>query len=175
MNPLLRDFFQHQVWADAEHWRAIGAHPPARRDPAIVARLHHIAIVQRAFAWAVGNREAAFDFTKPEDFAFDALKAYAREHHDRLTIYIATLGDARLAEPVDIPWFKEPTLTLRVEEALAQCAMHSHYHRGQNATRLRELGAEPPTTDLITWYWKGRPGPEWASAAGAPPFEPDPA
>ena len=35
--------------------------------------------------------------------------------------------------------------------------MHSHYHRGQNATRLRELGGEPPMTDLIVWYWKGRP------------------
>jgi uncharacterized damage-inducible protein DinB len=39
--------------------------------------------------------------------------------------------------------------------------MHSHYHRGQNATRLRELGGEPPPTDLIVWYWKGRPAPEW--------------
>ena len=40
--------------------------------------------------------------------------------------------------------------------------MHSHYHRGQNATRLRELGAEPPGTDLIVWYWKSRPAPAWA-------------
>jgi uncharacterized damage-inducible protein DinB len=40
--------------------------------------------------------------------------------------------------------------------------MHSHYHRGQNATRLRELGGEPPMTDLIVWYWKGRPRPDWA-------------
>ena len=36
-------------------------------------------------------------------------------------------------------------------------AMHSQWHRGQNAMRLRELGGEPPTTDLIVWYWKGRP------------------
>jgi len=42
-------------------------------------------------------------------------------------------------------------------EALTQMAMHSQWHRGQNATRLRELGAQPPTVDLIAWYWKGRP------------------
>jgi uncharacterized damage-inducible protein DinB len=36
-------------------------------------------------------------------------------------------------------------------------ALHSQHHRGQNATRLRELGAVPPATDLIVWYWKGRP------------------
>jgi uncharacterized damage-inducible protein DinB len=39
--------------------------------------------------------------------------------------------------------------------------MHSHFHRGQNATRLRELGGEPPTTDYIFWLWKGRPKPVW--------------
>jgi uncharacterized damage-inducible protein DinB len=52
-------------------------------------------------------------------------------------------------------------MTLTVTEALTQCDMHSQHHRGQNATRLRELGGEPPPTDLIFWYWKGRPAPEW--------------
>jgi uncharacterized protein DUF72 len=35
MNPLLRDLDDHQVWADTEDWRAIGAHPPARKDQTI--------------------------------------------------------------------------------------------------------------------------------------------
>jgi uncharacterized damage-inducible protein DinB len=43
--------------------------------------------------------------------------------------------------------------------------MHSHYHRGQNATRLRELGGTPPNTDLIVWYWKGQPESEWGSSS----------
>ena len=74
MDALLRDLYGHQVWADAEHWRAIGAHAPARDDKAIRDRLHHIAIVQRAFLWTVGDRQDAFAFTKPEDFpSFDAL------------------------------------------------------------------------------------------------------
>ena len=68
---------------------------------------------------------------------------------------------SRLDEYIDIPWFKDPPLSITVTEALTQCAMHSHYHRGQNATRLRELGGEPPLTDLIGWYWKGRPAPVW--------------
>ena len=75
------------------------------------------------------------------------------------------MTDARLAESLDIPWFKDPPLTLRVEEALAQCSMHSHYHRGQNAIRLREVGGEPPMTDYIYWLWKGRPHAAWASQA----------
>jgi uncharacterized damage-inducible protein DinB len=71
--------------------------------------------------------------------------------------YLETVTDAHLLARVDIPWFNNPPLTITVAEALAQMAMHSQWHRGQNATRLRELGYEPPTTDLIVWYWKGRP------------------
>jgi hypothetical protein len=37
---------------------------------------------------------------------------------------------------------------------------------------LRELGAEPPMTDLIFWYWKGRPGPDWTGESSAIAFEP---
>jgi len=90
MNRLLRDLYDHQVWADAEHWRAIGAYAMARDDRAIRDRLHHIALVQRLFLWAVGNRQDAFAFTKSEEFpSFDALRTYARDHHDRLAPAIA--------------------------------------------------------------------------------------
>jgi hypothetical protein len=36
MNSLLLDLYGHQAWADAEHWRAIGAHtgcPGGARKP----------------------------------------------------------------------------------------------------------------------------------------------
>ena len=164
MNPLVRDLYGHQVWADAEHFRAIGAHPAARDDNAIRDRLHHIAIVQRGFLWAIGDRQEAFAFTRPDDFtSFHALNRYAREHHDRLTPVIRSLSDTRLAESIAIPWFNDPPLSLTVAEALTQGALHSHYHRGQNATRLREIGGEPPMTDYIYWLWKGRPEADWAA------------
>jgi uncharacterized damage-inducible protein DinB len=163
VNPLIQDFYGHQEWADAEHWRAISAHQAARADAAIKNRLHHIHLVQRAFLWAVGDRTARFELTKPEDFAsIDDLKAYARAYHESVRDFLTTVGDERLSQSIAMPWFKDPPLTITVSEALAQCAMHSHYHRGQNATRLRELGGEPPLTDLIAWYWKGRPAASWA-------------
>jgi len=162
MNALLRDFYGHQVWADAEHWRSIEAHPPAAADKTIHDRLHHIHLVQRAFRWIVGDRQPIFTATKPEDFATLAdLKAYARAYHDEMVGFVDSLSDERLATRIDIPWFTDPPLTLTVTEALTQCAMHSHYHRGQNAARLRELGGEPSMTDLIAWYWKGRPIAKW--------------
>jgi uncharacterized damage-inducible protein DinB len=112
--------------------------------------------------WTVRDQKAPFTFTKPEDFpAFDDLLRYSRAYHGEVRAFLAGVGDARLEEPVTIQWFKDPPLTLTVTEALTQGAMHSHYHRGQNAVILRELGGEPPTTDLIVWHWKGRPAPDW--------------
>jgi uncharacterized damage-inducible protein DinB len=160
-NEWLRDLYAHQAWADAEHWNGIGAHPAAREDAAIRQRLHHIHFVQHAFLWTVGPRDHPFALTKPADFtSFDQLREYAREYHVQAP-FLRDLRDARLAEPVSIVWFKDPPLTITVAEALTQCAMHSQYHRGQNAARLRELGGEPPTTDLIYWQWKGRPPGAW--------------
>jgi uncharacterized damage-inducible protein DinB len=160
MNPLLADLCGHQAWADAEHWRVIGTHAPAREDETIRKRLHHIHFVQRAFLWTVGDRSTTFQMTTPEDFtSFEALRAYAREYRDEVRRFLGSVAESRLAETISIPWFRDPPLSITVTEALTQCAMHSHYHRGQNATRVRELGGEPPLTDLIVWYWKGRPVP----------------
>lgn len=163
MNPILRDLYGHQAWADAEIWRAIAVHPAAREDQALRNRLHHIHFVQRAFLWIVSDRRTPFHMTKPEDFAsFDDLRSWARTYHDEARSFIATVDEMRLKEHVQIPWTPEGgPQTLTVTEALTQAAMHSHYHRGQNATRLRELGGEPPTTDLIMWYWVGRNEPVW--------------
>jgi uncharacterized damage-inducible protein DinB len=162
VNPLLRDLYDHQAWADAEHWRAIEAWPPARDDRAIRDRLHHIHLVQRGFLWTVRDRPAPFAMTTSGEFTSpDDLKRYGREYHDQILAYLGDVSDTRLAEMATIPWFKDPPLSITVAEALTQCALHSHYHRGQNATRLRELGGEPPPTDLIFWYWKGRPAPVW--------------
>src|SRR5262252_828635 len=67
MASLLRDLYDHQHWADAEHWRVIEAHPSAAADQALRTRLHHINLVQRAFRWMVGDRQSPFAMTKTED------------------------------------------------------------------------------------------------------------
>jgi Ni/Fe-hydrogenase subunit HybB-like protein len=61
---------------------------------------------------------------------------------------------------IEIPWFR-PSAKISIRQALTQAAMHSHYHRGQNATRLRELGGVPPMTDFIAWLHKGQPPAQW--------------
>jgi uncharacterized damage-inducible protein DinB len=160
MLSYLDELYAHQEWADAEHWRALEGHAPALADVAIRGRLHHIHMVQSAYLWIVGPRTAPFAMTKVEDYATMAdLKAFARKVHRDLAAMLGALDD-HLAETTEVPWF-QPPLKISVRHALMQAAMHSHYHRGQNATRLRELGGVPPGTDFIVWLRDGQPTARW--------------
>jgi len=161
VRELLRDLYGHQEWADALHWAAFAAHPVALQDPKLRERLHHIHLVQRAFL-AVARRTGPPAKPRLEDFAsLDELKAEARRTHEDARRFVEEAGDDALAARISLPWFKDPPLEISLAQALHQCAMHSHYHRGQNATRLKELGGSPPLSDLIVWWWKGRPPALW--------------
>ena len=159
MHSYLDELYAHQEWADAEHWRALESHPPALADPAIRQRLHHIHLVQSAFLWVVGPRTVQFTITKVEDYPNMAdLRTFARRVHSEWAAMRGAMDEARLT--VEVPWFTPP-LKISVRHALMQAAMHSHYHRGQNATRLRELGGVPPGTDFIVWLRDGQPAARW--------------
>ncbi len=161
MSDMLRDLFGHQAWADAVHWHALEKLPPALEDDAMRERLHHIYLVQRSFL-AIARGEAP-GLTKLSDFpTMAALRDDVRRYHDEARVLLPAISPARLADTVLIPWFKDPPCRITVCEALQQSVMHSQYHRGQNATRLRELGGKPPVTDFIVWLWKGRPEPRWS-------------
>ena len=161
MRELLRDLYGHQAWADALHWTAFEAHPGALLDAKLRERLHHIHLVQRAFL-GVATGSGMPERPRLEDFAgMHELKAEARRYHEAARRFVEGASDETLAARANLPWFQDPPLDITLGQALHQCAMHSHYHRGQNATRLKELGSEPPLSDLIVWWWKGRPPAQW--------------
>lgn len=157
----LDELFAHQHWADAEHWRAFENFSPALADKALFERLYHIHIVQHAFLWATGPRTSQFDYKKVDEFPdAKALKGYARQGLADLDERLRTTRPEAMEETIEIVWFK-PALKITLRQALTQLAMHSHYHRGQNATRLRELGGAPPGTGFIEWLHQGKPAARW--------------
>jgi uncharacterized damage-inducible protein DinB len=161
MTTYLHELYAHQEWADAEHWHAFEACPAALADLAIRTRLHHIHLVQSAFLWVTRDPTAKFVITKVDDYPDMAgLKAFARKYHSEMAAMLIAIDEARLAAMIEVPWFRPP-LQISVRHALTQAAMHSHYHRGQNATRLRELGGVPPGTDFIEWLRQGQPAARW--------------
>jgi uncharacterized damage-inducible protein DinB len=158
----LDDLYAHQEWADAEHWRAFEAHPAALADKAIRERLLHIHLVQHAFLWVTSPKRSEFLFKKLDDFPSVAdLKNYGHQGLEEMNELLKKTDQHRLDELIEVVWFK-PVLKISVRQALTQAAMHSHYHRGQNATRLRELGGVPPGTDFIEWLHQGQPAAQWS-------------
>jgi uncharacterized damage-inducible protein DinB len=157
----LDELYAHQEWADAEHWRRLEAHPAALADQAIRERLLHIHLVQHAFLWVTRLKRSEFLFKKLDDFpSMGDLKKYGQEGLEKMNQLLKKTDHDRMEELIEVVWF-QPTLKISVRQALTQAAMHSHYHRGQNATRLRELGGEPPLTDFIEWLHQGQPAAEW--------------
>lgn len=161
MDSFLAELYGHQEWADAEHWRAFEAHSSALDDKAIRERLLHIHQVQHAFLWITGPQSSGFALKKIEEFPnMLDLKKYGQEGLAQLNDFVTHLSPAEGEKIIEIPWFRPPA-KITVHQALTQAAMHSHYHRGQNATRLRELGGTPPLTDFIAWLHKGKPAASW--------------
>jgi len=161
MHSYLTELYAHQEWADAEHWRAFEGHPTALTDQTLCERLVHIHQVQYAFLWMVGPRPDTFALKELKDYATMArLKADAQRYHVTMAGVLKDFTEVQLEEIVNAPWFSRP-MNISRRPALMQAALHSHYHRGQNATRLRELGGAPPLTDFIIWVRKGQPPALW--------------
>jgi uncharacterized damage-inducible protein DinB len=117
--------------------------------------------LQHAFLWITGPRTTGFENKEAVDFASSTeLKKYAREGLAKLNDFVRSVDPAR-ADTIEVPWFRPPA-KITIRQALTQAAMHSHYHRGQNATRFRELGGVPPMTDFIVWLHKGQPAAQWS-------------
>ena len=165
-----RALLGHAEWADALVWKAVGA--ADGDDVELRAKLHHLHMVQWAYlhiwrAEPVRPRELS---TFP---GLPAIRAWAREYYRELPSYIGTVPESALAREIRFPWADRLVHSFgRVgpatwAESVLQLAMHSAYHRGQVAQRLRQLGAEPPLSDFIAWIWQCRPEADWGGEDAA--------
>ena len=165
-----RALLSHAEWADALVWKAVLA--CGDEDADLRTRLHHLHMVQ----WAHLHVWRAEKLRPRELSTFPTLatiRGWAREFHRELPDYVATVTAADLTREVRLPWADR--LVRRFggsqpatwAETVLQVAMHSSYHRGQVARRLRELGGEPPLSDFVAWIWMGRPEADWGEEDAA--------
>ncbi|MGD8278073.1 MAG: DinB family protein [Gemmatimonadota bacterium] len=160
MIDMLREMWRYQAWADARLWKAILECDAAPGDIVLRDRTLHAHQAQEAFlGFAMGE---AIDFSRTDGMSDPAeIRAYARAVLERGERFLAGPDVTWLDRAVEPPWPHEPPLRFTAAEGMLQAILHSQHHRGQSATRLRELGGTPPTTDLILWIAEGRPEPVW--------------
>ena len=161
-----RDLLTHMEWADAQSWRAVRALPAAQSDERLKWLLHHVHLVQSIYlqAWR-GDKFQLTELQSYPDLA--AIEAWARPYYAQLTAFADTLDETQFDAPVEFPWIEMiadkfgQVLPVTLGESAWQVLSHSTYHRGQIATRIRELAGEPPPVDFLYWVWAGKPAPEW--------------
>jgi uncharacterized damage-inducible protein DinB len=90
-----------------------------------------------------------------QDYAdLPALAAGFVDFWPQLEVFLASLADEQVR--ADLTWtsYSGETHTTPVHVALLHFVNHSTYHRGQVVSLMRQIGCEPPSTDLV--YWRGR-------------------
>jgi len=161
------EMLTHMEWADAESWRVVRALPAAQSDERVKWLMHHAHLVQSVYlqTWR-GDPFQLTELTAYPDVA--AIAAWARPYYPQVSAFANTVDEARFGEPVDFPWSAMiiekfgKALPATLSESVWQVLSHSTYHRGQLATRIRELGGEPPLVDFLVWVWANKPAPEWS-------------
>lgn len=159
-----RTLLAHAEWADALIWKSVLA--AGAEDADLREKLHHLHMVQEQYLRIWRQRPV-----HPPDLAsfptLAALGDWARGFYRELPSFLDSLLPGAAAQEVRLPWADHLAERFEVArpvtwaETVLQVVMHSGYHRGQVARRLRELGAEPPLTDFIAWIWMGRPAADW--------------
>lgn len=161
-----RSLMRCMEWADALTWRSVIDTPSLHNDRPLLERLHHLHSTQWAYLqiW----RGEPLQIAESASFVdLPALKARARDYYLQLSLFMAELREDLLTQTVDFPWAAQLTARFGVAaptnlaESMLQVMLHTTYHWGQVAMRVREAGGEPPLCDFIAWLWLQRPAPQW--------------
>jgi uncharacterized damage-inducible protein DinB len=88
----------------------------------------------------------------PFDRLLDAWAALEAEQGH----FVAGLSEEDLDVPLAYRNTKGEAYAQPLRELLRHVVNHASYHRGQLVTLLRQVGAEPPATDMVIWHRERR-------------------
>jgi uncharacterized damage-inducible protein DinB len=92
-------------------------------------------------AWSLWTEEGCPDLTK--------LSERWREIVDRRAHFIAELDESRLMADLAFKLLSGDPNSMRLVDQMQHVANHATLHRGQVVGMIRQLGIDPPSTDLL--------------------------
>ena len=69
-----------------------------------------------------------------------------------LAAFVAAQTEESLAKPLTYKNLKGDTFSYPLGQLMLHTSNHSTYHRGQVTTLIRQLGAQPLSSDLVVYY-----------------------
>jgi len=157
----IRQLFDYTEWANELAMNAAGklSEENLRRDfsishGSILGTLRHMAGAEwiwlerwhghsppKKEAWSLWTEEGCPDLKK--------LHERWREIVDRRARFIAELDESRLMADLAFKLLSGDHNSMRLVDQMQHVANHATLHRGQVVGMIRQLGIEPPSTDLL--------------------------
>ena len=160
-----RRWFDYEKGAHADVLEALEAVPEERRGAPEYRKslgwLEHIAAARGLWLFRMGIAESGpttFDELFPQATGLETARAALERMHEAWDDYLARVDDAELARVFRYRATEGDLYENAVEDLLVQLHGHSSYHRGQIASAMRAMGAEPAATDYV--FWARRPAEE---------------
>jgi uncharacterized damage-inducible protein DinB len=150
---LLQDLARHQAWVDHEYWKALHANDVLLEGSEIRKRMNHVLMTLRLLTSFARGETPDLSRTKDIDSAAE-LEAALDQADRELLDALATID---LQKMIPLPRGPQGPWEAPAGVLLLQAITHSQHHRGQNGSRMRQLGFTPPMTDFVLWYSLGRP------------------
>ena len=92
-------------------------------------------------AWALWTEEGCPDLTKLNERWVEIV--------DRRTRFVSELDESRLTAELPFKLLSGDPNSMRLVDQMQHVANHATLHRGQVVGMIRQLGIEPPSTDLL--------------------------
>jgi uncharacterized damage-inducible protein DinB len=156
----VRDLLLYMLWADRLILAAVRQVPPAdlNREAGVsfgslLGTMAHMLASQRLWlSRFLGNPLGRIP-SRDETPDLPSWIAEWEETASQIEAFVAGLSDDQLASPLtwkSIPDGEEHTLPLW--QPVVHLVNHNTYHRGQVVSLLRQMGYEPPGTDLVHFF-----------------------
>jgi uncharacterized damage-inducible protein DinB len=153
-----RQLLLYTLWADRLCLDAVREVSPEHltRDAgvsfgSVLGTLSHILSSQRRWLARLLGQSVPEPVSFPD---LDTLAAAWAETSAELEAFLASLTDEQLAAEVTWTPPESEAVTRPLWQPVLQMVNHSTYHRGQVASLMRQLGYQPPGTDLIRFFLK---------------------
>jgi len=150
---MLQDLARHQAWADIVHWKALHENSTLLEDLEIRKRLNHMVMALRMLTGLARGETPDPSGMQDIEPADQLEAALAKADAD----LIEALNTIDLQQMIALPRGPRGPWEAPAGVLLLQAITHGQHHRGQNASRMRQLGATPPMTHFVIWYALGRP------------------
>src|SRR5882724_3991353 len=99
----------------------------------------------------LGFLTAMPDLSTPDDLSLDDAGVRVAAMEQAWDAYLANLDDTEASKRFEYKSWEGPTVENSVADILMHLHGHSVSHKGQIATRLRQIGAEPAEVEYVFW------------------------